>query len=176
MSYVLDGITIDGGRLDASPAAGTAAGAASALAMAVTWCGVSHLTRGDASLPVRAIAATLLGPPRDADPRRTAIAIALGLLIHFAIGMILGHAIERATRELAPRRLPRGAFVLLASVLGLGLSAGVLERLAPAFVEAVPRPAFLAGHLLLGIALELAGHFRDHARGATGDAARLAKS
>lgn len=169
MSYVLNGITVDGYRLDASPAAGTAAGAASALAMAVTWCGISHVMRGDASLPVRAIAAALLGPPRDSDPRRAAVAIALGLVVHFAIGMMLGHALERAAHRLVSGRLPRGALFLIALGLGLGLSVGALDRLAPAFVEAVPTPAFLAGHILFGIALELAGYLRDQARAMPGE-------
>lgn len=165
MSYVFSGITIETARPDISPAAGTAAGAVGALSMATTWCAIAHFTQGDASLPIRAIAATVLGKPSDDDPRRTAIAIALGLLIHFAIGMGLGHGLDRAARELPwVREHARGARLVMATAIGIALLACGLDKLAPAFVLAIPSAAFVVSHLLFGIALELTGLLRKSRR------------
>ena len=149
---------------------GTAAGAVAALVMAFVWCAISHLVHRDASLPVRAIAAVVLGQPPDDDPRRTAVAIALGLVVHFAIGMTLGRAFERAFRAHRP---PRGS--LLALTLGWALllsSFPLLERIAPDFLEAVPPPSLLAGHLLFGTVLEVA-YFLYPERTASQEAAPL---
>lgn len=143
MSYVFNGITVDGRRIEAPPTAGAAAGAVASLVMAIVWCAISHLTTRDASLPMRAIAATVLGQPGDDDPRRTAIAIALGLILHFAIGMTLGHGLERAFRAHRP---PRGVLFLFVLAWGLLFASGPLERLAPGFLDVVPPPALIAGH------------------------------
>lgn len=161
MSYVFNGITVDGRRIDPAPSMGTAAGAVAALVMAFVWCAISHLVHGDASLPVRAIAAVVLGQPPDDDPRRTAIAIALGLVFHFSIGMTLGRGFERV---LPAHRLPRGAFLGL--TLGWSLLLGFLPlaRIAPDFVEAVPVPSLLAGHLLYGVVLEVAYYLHPEHR------------
>lgn len=164
MSYVQNGITIDGYRPNLSPAAGTAAGAVGALGMATVWCAIAHFARGDASLPIRAISATLLGHPTDEDPLRTAVAIALGLFIHLAMGMMLGHALERAAHDLPSQRAPRGALLLSTVGLGLVLSMGPLEKLAPAFASTIPPLGFVAAHALFGSALELRGLFRGKNR------------
>jgi len=164
MSYVFNGITVDGRRLDASPTAGTAAGAVAALVMAIVWCAIAHLTTFDASLPIRAIAATVLGQPGDDDPRRTAIAIAIGLLLHFSIGMFLGSGLERAFQT---RKPPRGALLFLTLGWGLLLASGPLARIAPGFLDAVPPPALIAGHLLFGIVLELTEYLRGEPRART---------
>lgn len=161
MSYVFNGITVDGRRIEPSPTAGTAAGAVASLVMAFVWCAISHLTTHDASAPMRAIAATVLGQPRDDDPRRTAIAIALGLVLHFAIGMSLGHGLERAFRAHRP---PRGALFCFTLGWGLLFASGPLEKLAPGFLDAVPPPALLAGHLLFGVVLELTEYLRSEPR------------
>lgn len=154
MSYIFDGISVDGYREQDSKTSGASAGAISAFAMAALWCGISHWLYEDASIPARAIARTILGNPSHEDPLRVAVAVTLGLAIHISLGMLLGHILERASTKLRKGRAPRGGFIVASALLALILGAG-LGRLAPAFAEAVPFGAFLAGHILFGMGLEL---------------------
>lgn len=159
MLDVLEGVTIDGIRLERPPAAGVAAGALGALGMAVLFCTVAHLTSGDASLPIRAITASALGGDVD-DPHLAAPAIVLGLVLHLGAGMWYGHALDRAALRWFRREPPPGLPFAATLALGAGASMVLAPRLAPALVHAVGPPALLAGHALLGAALELTRFIR----------------
>lgn len=165
MSYALDGITVDGPRPNA-PNAGLLQGGLGALAMAVVFCGESLWKRQDPFVPFRAIAATILGQPRDDDPRRITVAITLGLLIHFAVGMMLGQGIGRMIRRFSGKLPPRGAAFCIATATGACLSSGLLDRLAPAFGSALSPQALIVSHAVFGLVLERKS--REASRGSDG--------
>lgn len=160
MSYALDGITIDGPRPD-KPTTGLSRGALGASAMALVFGAESYWRQGDPFAAFRAIAATALGQPRDDDPRRITVAITLGLLIHFAIGMMFAHGIERLARGLPGGFPTRGLRVGIATATGACLSFGLLDRLAPSLAAAISAPTILVAHALFGFVLEREGRDRS---------------
>jgi hypothetical protein len=159
MLDVLEGVTIDGVRLDRPPAAGIASGALGALGMAVLWCTVAHVTHGDASLPVRAVASSVLGGDVD-DARLVAPAIMLGLAIHLGLGMWYGNALDRAALRRLGRSAPIGLSFAVTVAVGAVVSTLLLPRVAPDLVAAVPLVALVGAHAVLGAALELTRFIR----------------